>query len=256
MLLPYIGVTGFTNKAEVSAALDTFDSLPDWGLRMFMVGVLASSKTLAGKTNKWPNRYPHVYDIATLFPPHRRTLNLIHYSTDDRQTLHDQLRQLMRFGGMNLDGFQLNICWPEPSSITMPVRAVPTEKRVVLQLGRGALEEMGNNPEAIAKRLDAYRGLITDVLVDASGGRGIPMDLEPTHSYVRAISTRHPHFRIGVAGGLSSQTIGQLKPLTRHNLFPRLSVDAEGRLRTAEDHLDVEAMKNYISAVHRLFDFC
>ncbi len=245
---PYIGVTGFMKKAEVSSALEALDGLPTWSNRSLMVGVLVSSKTLAGKPNKWPNRYPDVRDIAMLFPPDRRTVNLIHYATDDRHTLADQLEVLIRLGGgKHLDGFQLNVCWPEPATI-----AVPRTMRIVLQLGRGALEQTGNDPEVTAKCLDAYKDVITDVLVDASGGRGIPIDLDAVQAYVRAIGTRHPQIGIGVAGGLSSQTLGQLQQLA--DLFPNLSVDAEGRLRTAEDHLDVEAMKSYISVADGLFD--
>jgi hypothetical protein len=245
MLAPYIGVTGFMKKTEVSAALETLDRLPNASTHKLMVGVLASSKTLAGRSNKWPNRYPDVQDIAALFPLHRRTVNLIHYATDDRRALADQLEMLVHLGGKRLDGFQLNIRWPEPATIV-----VPPDLRIVLQLGRGALEESGNDPEFVAKCLDAYGGVITDVLVDASGGRGIPIDPGAAQAYVRAIGARHPRLGIGVAGGLSSQTVGLLRPLA--GLFPNLSVDAEGRLRTAEDHLDIGAMKTYIAVANAL----
>lgn len=248
MLPPYIGVTGFMKKAEVSAALEALDGLPNWSNRKLMVGVLASSKTLAGKPNKWPNRYPNVRDIARLFPTDRRTVNLIHYATDDRHTLADQLEDLARLGGKHLDGFQLNVRWPDPATIV-----VPKNMRVVLQLGHGALEETGNDPEKTAECLGAYTGIITDVLVDASGGKGIPLDPRTVEAYVRAIRNNHGFtFGIGVAGGLSAQTVGQLQQLA--NQFSDLSVDAEGRLRTAEDHLDIEAMKTYISIADGLFD--
>jgi len=248
MLAPYIGVTGFMKKAEVSAALETLDRLPNASAHKLMVGVLASGKTLAGRLNKWPNRYPNINDIATLFPSDRRTVNLIHYATDDRRTLEEQLFTLIRLGGKYLDGFQLNVRWPDPETIK---DITCNCNRLVLQLGRGALEEAGNDPEFAAKCLDAYEGVITDVLVDASGGRGIPIDPGAAQAYVRAIGARHPRLGIGVAGGLSSQAVGQLQPLV--GPFPNLSMDAEGRLRTPEDHLDIEAMKDYITVANALF---
>lgn len=245
---PYIGVTGFMKKLEVVAALETLDGLPYTSNRKLMVGVLVSSKTLAGRPNKWPNRYPAISDIAKLFPPDRRTVNLIHYATDDRHTLADQLKELISLGGKYLDGFQLNVCWPEPSTIAL----LPSTMRIVLQLGGGALKEADDDPTTVAKRLDAYQGVITDVLVDASGGRGIPIDVKIAEAYIRTIGNRHPHIGIGVAGGLSSKTCGQLQRLA--NTFYAISLDAEGRLRTEEDHLNVEEMKDYISIADSLFD--
>lgn len=244
---PYIGVTGFISREEVSAAIEALDGLPNWSTRMLMVGVLASSKTLCGETNKWPMRYPSIRDIARLFPPHRRTVNLIHYATDDQHTLCEQLAQLMELGGRYLDGFQLNVTWPEPNSID-----IGNGKRVVLQLNRRALGESNNNPENVAKQLDHYTSFITDVLIDASGGRGLPMDVEVTEQYMRAISARHRELGIGVAGGLSHEGMGRLRMLA--DKFPNMSVDAEGRLRTHDDHLNIEGMTKYISVADGLFD--
>lgn len=245
---PYIGVTGFMKKSEVVAALEALDGLPCTSKRKLMVGVLVSSKTLTGRPNKCPNRYPAISDIAKLFPPDRRTANLIHYATDDRHTLAEQLKELVRLGGKYLDGFQFNVRWPDPSTIA----SLPSTMRIVLELGGGALKEADNDPATVAKRLDVYKGVITDVLVDASGGRGIPIDVETAEAYIRAIGSRHPQIGIGVAGGLSSKTCGQLQQLA--DTFPAISLDAEGRLRTEEDHLDVEEMKAYISVADGLFD--
>ncbi|MFZ2682110.1 MAG: hypothetical protein WAZ14_03395 [Patescibacteria group bacterium] len=236
-------------KKEVAAALASLDDLPNWSTRVLMVGVLASSKTLRGETNKWPNRYPNVFDIVGLFPPHRRTVNLIHYASDDYHTLPEQLDQLMDLGGRYLDGFQLNVTWPEPSRIDIGKRM-----RVVLQLNRKALEVHDNNPERVAKELDWYKPYITDVLIDASGGLGIPMDVEIAEAYVRAIGGRHTDLGIGVAGGLSHEGMKDIRPLAEK--FPNLSLDAEGRLRTPapEDRIDVDAMQSYISIADGLFD--
>ena len=227
---PYMGVTGFMSRGEVQAALEAQGRRTAQSGRKLMVGVLASSKTLAGNTNKFPNRYPKITDIAGIFPNEKWTLNLIHYATDEQDTLDQQLIRMVDLGGPYLEGFQLNVRWPNPAQL----RAIG-HLRVVLQLGKKALEEMGNNPVRVADRLDGYRGLISDVLVDASGGLGLKLDPEAAYSYLRAIQERHPTLGLGVAGGLSGETVGGLEPLARE--FSNLSFDAEGRLRTKdEDH--------------------
>lgn len=239
---PYIGVTGFMTAAEVTAAVAAFDALPNPSRRVLMVGVLASSKTLRDEQNRWPNRYPKVGEIARLLSPHRRVLNLIHYATDDKQTLSDQLERLMLLGGRNLDGFQLNMSWPEPRSLEV-VRGM----RVVLQLNRRSLAVHDNNPGAVANALDAYMPYITDVLLDGSGGLGVPIDVESAATYVRAIGARHRELGLGVAGGLSHEGLDRIQPLMDE--FPWLSFDAEGRLRTPapEDTLDLELTRRYIA---------
>jgi hypothetical protein len=238
--VPYIGVTGFMSQGEVAAALNAFRDGPATGGRKIMVGVLASSKTLAGQKNKWPNRYPAPRDIARLFSTDPRALNLIHYATDDQSTLDEQLRTLLRLGGPNLHGFQLNMAWPDPGALE-----VLEGKRVVLQIGAKAIALAGD-AEDIASCVDEYThdGHITDVLIDASGGKGVPMDPDLVIACVDAIADWHPDLGIGVAGGLSAATLGSLRPIT--GTFPFVSIDAEGRLRTDDDRLDVAAMQEYL----------
>ena len=244
---PYIGVTGFMSKEEITEAVGVFDRLPYESDRKLMVGVLASCKTLAGFTNKHPNRYPRVNSIEGLFPPHRRTLNLIHYATDDSHTLDDQLETLIRLGGRDLDGFQLNVCWPDPNTIN-----VPKCMRIVLQLGSAALQQADNRPETVAEMLDYYKDRITDVLVDASAGKGIPINPDTAQAYVRAIRSRHRWLGVGVAGGLCSSALPRLRQLAEH--YTSISFDAEGRLRDEEDHLDMKKVKPYIQMADGLFD--
>ncbi|MBN1585211.1 hypothetical protein JW899_02470 [Candidatus Uhrbacteria bacterium] len=242
---PYIGITGFMSLAEVGMAL-TFHS--PFCPRKLMVGVLASGKTLSGTKNKWPGRYPNPAAIAEIFPVSDRTINLIHYATDDKKTLSGQLDELVRLGGPNLDGFQLNVAWPEPAALR-GLRG----KRVVLQLGKRALEKTKNDPRRTADRLGAYLTdpVITDVLIDASGGRGIPLNIRVAEAHVREIGGRYPELGVGVAGGLSCSNVWQVGLLGELSL--RVSIDAEGRLRTADDEMDPAAVQAYLLAAARVF---
>jgi hypothetical protein len=259
---PYIGITGFMEPQEVTTALALFHACdhPGSGLngRQLMVGALASGKTLRGEKNKWPNRYPVIGDdndpFEDLFVPDRRALNLIHFSTDDAETLPEQIAQLVALGGKYLDGFQLNMRWPDPLLLA---RSIPLGYRTVLQLGAAALAEEGNDPVRVAKRITAYVGGsngVSDVLIDASGGKGIPLDLETVTAYVEAIAhhdARLMSLGIGIAGGLSASTLPQLKSLLKKHPF--LSIDAEGKLRDANDDLDPARVTAYIHQASLVF---
>lgn len=100
----YVGITGFMSLAEVVHCNGVFcraKAGTHWMLRKdsglkFMAGILVSSKTLAGGTNKYPNRYPsirHVPEILSFDQPH--LLRTIHYNTDDVSTIDDQVDQVM-----------------------------------------------------------------------------------------------------------------------------------------------------------------
>lgn len=210
-----------------------------------MIGVLASSKTINGGKNRYAHRYPSVERIREIFPPHRRTLNLIHYSTDERETLREQIKKLTSLGGPYLDGFQFNIAWPSPDAICVP------GMRVVLQIGSRALEECGNDPEQVWRKLTYYDPEITDVLIDASGGKGIPIDAQTAKRYADAIREHIPRLRVGIAGGLSAETIELVRPF--FDAEPKPSIDAEGQLRDPDDILNLKKMTQYLEAAARLY---
>ena len=54
-----------------------------------------------------------------------------------------------------------------------------------------------------------------------------------------------------VAGGLSPTTLHLVQPLIEE--FPDVSIDAEGRLRDHEDHLDLQVAGQYLSKAFKMF---
>lgn len=245
-MAPYIGITGFMSQTEVRAVLEVVPQDADHEL---MVGVLASSKTLADVTNKYPARYPRIRSVASIFDHDLRTLNLIHYATDDPSTLENQLFGLWHRGGDLLDGFQLNIAWPDPRQLDRIRKEI---KIIVLQINDCAMAEVANDARALARKLDDYDGLITDILIDSSAGHGQPFDPIKASELLLAIRERHPLLDLGVAGGLSAQNLHLVEPLAK--LIPDLNIDAEGRLRNpADDRLDLDAAREYVIAAFNLF---
>ncbi len=254
---PYIGITGFMSREEVRAAVLRF---PD-GVRDVAVGVLASAKTFANPpiSVRRPNRYPAAGEIADILawgsPDDGleillRVLCLVHYATDDAETLGEQLEAVCAAVG-RFGGFQLNVAWPP---ITPRLAAVcKGRRRIVLQINRRAVEQAGGTPQGVIARLATYvaSGLVTDVLFDASGGEGKEIDAEAVAPFVEAAAEAYADLGIGVAGGLCAETLPALAPLVRR--FPFLSIDAEGRLRDADDRLDMQKVLAYARAVDGLF---
>lgn len=255
---PYIGITGFMSSEEVELTLGAFRKarpLIKNGLggvvfrgdndRILMVGVLASLKTLYGKTNKWPNRYPRVDEIKDIFccsPSH--VLNLIHYNTRHVETLFPQLVALTEIAGVNMNGFQLNITWPDPEQIEAYKMRYPN-KIIVLQVGRKALDMTDGVVLVFKDYLSDYKGIIDYVLFDPSGGKGESFDGGEMLNYLWAAKDVFSEgVGLGIAGGLSSKTLDILRPAVEE--FPDISIDAEGRLRNENDHLDLKEAEEYI----------
>lgn len=259
MKKPYIGITGFMSNREVDLTLSAFmrsrplikNSLGgivykgDYD-RHLMVGVLVNLATLYGQEGRHPNRYPKIGDIKDIFPHHGNdVINLIHYSTSEERTLFAQMMALTELTEGSLDGFQLNIAWPNTEELRVYKARYP-HKIIVLQIGRKALD-MANGILGLHAYLSAYKGLIDYVLFDPSGGKGEPGEPFNATEMLRlkiARDTLGESAGLGVAGGLSANTLDILQPVIKE--FPDISIDAEGRLRNEIDHLVIAEAESYI----------
>lgn len=250
---PYIGVTGFMSRTEVNEALTAVSGET---LYRLMVGVLMSSETLGGQTNKLSGRYPKKEAVADIFVDDPRALNLVHYNTANPNMLFYEIQQIVELAGPHLDGFQFNVKWPDPSQIEAIREAYP-DLYLVLQIGGHAMEEvatMGNHPtERFKAAIEWYVPWIDGVLIDPSGGQGKLFKLAEIVEYLR-IARSFFDLGIGAAGGLGPRTVHLIEPLVRE--LPGMSIDAEGQLRTPkpEDALDPEAVDSYIVLAHLLLE--
>lgn len=251
MMTPYIGITGFTSPAEVAAVLA---SLPDAPERLLMCGVLLSNALLTGESSDAPNRCPPPNAIARIFSDDPRCVNLVHYRPQPGGNLADALARASEVGGLNCHGVQINatrgVPWPDPAAL-VEYRERCNPQRIVLQAGREAMASVGGDPTRLAQRCAEYAGIVTDVLVDASEGLGLPLDARRSADYLDAIVDAAPDLGLVVAGGLHADNIEELLS----PLLPRwasVSIDAEGRLRDADDVLDIGAAVAYLGAARRL----
>jgi len=245
----YIGVTGFMLAEEVHQALSV---LPENSDRLLMVGVLASSKTLVGEKNKFPNRYPEVDVIAKIFPKSDKVLNLIHYNTKDMETLAEQMIKMTNIAGENFNGLQLNIKLPNPKVLENHKKLFPNQI-FVLPISSGTFEAVGHSAEKLSEKVSEYDGLVDYILLDPSGGYGIPFDPIKAKEYLTVLQEKNSSIMLGAAGGLSPETLNLIEPLVPD--FPQLCIDAEGRLREKEtDQLIISRTKEYIKGALSLFE--
>ena len=236
----YVGVTGITTQEQ---ALAICNSAPADVSGLVMIGVLASEKTsFLGQVNKWPKRYPLTQNISGIFPNHHRALNLIHYNTKDASTLLRQLIRMTEIAGPNFHGFQLNMAWPS-TGVLSSYRSFYPNETIVLQIGKNAFERVQHVPSRLATRICHYAGLVDYVLLDTSGGLGKEFNREEMRNYLLELKALNLPIGLGTAGGLSSQTLGNIAPLVGE--FKDLSMDAEGKLRDEKDNLILQEACQY-----------
>ena len=250
---PYVGITGFTQASDVVACLER---VPWDAERRFMVGVLLSSKTINGGTNKYPVRYPNYKGIKNIFNNDPRCLNMIHYVTDDKSTLRQQLLNAAEIGGVNCHGFQLNIVWPDIEVLKEVKKELPNHK-FVIQCSGSAMRKFETSPaneipSLLRSLVYSYQrnNVIDYFLIDPSGGRGKSFNAAHT------IKMLEPHYRegltygLGVAGGLRAETTSNLVPVLAQ--YPYLFWDAEGGLRDQDDNFILESALDYLTASFEL----
>lgn len=260
MLPPYIGFTGATDSEDVVRILTT--SVPKHSTHFVMVGVLASTKTLRGEQNKWPQRYPIREKLASVFVGHSRAINLIHlHSEPGRQLLYD-MRAIHELGVFNfgsssqLCGFQLNVKWPNLAMLKKYRKyhdSITRRMIIVLQIGSEAIGEARWDPNLIAERVKEYGDLIDYVLIDPSGGHKIKFNPQLIAPCLRAIKEKcRQELRLVVAGGLGPETLHNVEALLPEN--PDISIDAEGALIGDDGKQDTQKTCLYLERSFDMFE--
>lgn len=222
----YVGVTGFMSRSEVDAVLTAAGDQ-----KLLMCGVLVSTKSLRGEKNKWYRRYPDPASIASIFSDDKRCLNLIHAAIGDDCGV-EVLDRLVKLGGEHLHGFQFNGRWPAAGDL----RRLKVDC-VVLQCRPNQNIHSKEGLKADAQRLAIQASAMpaTDVLIDASGGRGESLDVSRARIYVQAMREYAPNLGIGVAGGFSAEELSRNPALGAFVREYKLHVDAEGQLRDGDE---------------------
>ena len=91
---------------------------------------------------------------------------------------------------------------------------------------------------------DLLSGVVDRVLLDKSMGMGLGMDAMAMLPFLREISERIPQLQLVVAGGLGPTSLHLLDPVLAE--FPRISFDAQGKLRPSGDALNEPLDWHYV----------
>lgn len=127
-------------------------------------------------------------------------------------------------------------------------------QQIVLQANAESMDAL--TPAKFAKEIKRYEPVIAGVLLDGSGGKGIPLRAAQLRRYIDRIYDMD--IAVGIAGGLSEETV---EPLAGKLLqqYPSLSIDAESGLRTnysrenpAKSEFSPEKAKAFVAKVTQL----
>jgi len=261
LIKPYIGVTGIMTPEDYTNTAILIDS---YSTHQLMAGILVSSKTKNGLANKYPKQYPKIESINDLIPTGINSLNLIHYNTDNPELLADEMLEVMSYCSNDIDGFQLNACWPEITQLEKFYQNHKQKSVIILQIGSQALTQIHNSPNRLVEKIrkSGYLDYIHGILIDPSGGTGQLFNAEIMKNYLTKLYKANLRINIGIAGGLHG---GKCESWTDYNfldlyfkplaqMYPDLSIDAQGKLRDSNDNLDYEQVKMYIHDAQKIFN--
>ncbi len=253
---PYVGITGPVNVQETKDICKEF-SEADYsmaGPHIPMLGFLVSYKTLNGQPT--PNRrYPLVNTLPDLLQAtDGEVLTMIHYNSKEMDSLSNQVAQI--FAGIYekdlCKAIQLNIVWPEINQVKKIKEQYP-EMQIVFQASHKAME--GKSSNQIATGIKAYGDSISYLLIDPSGGKGIPFDLELSVAIYSELKNQCPDLTIGFAGGFAGEKVTpRLTEILQQIEESNFCIDAEGGLRDkitsayGDDLLNLEKVRGYLQA--------
>ncbi len=252
---PYFGVTDFASHAQVVQALACIPSKLE---RRLHVGVMASYKTVTRIKTKtgWENIWPRGEALRSIFQPHPRVFNVLHYADFDSPSLTtvDHLTKICKEAGPHLHGLQLDMIWPSYGLLSEFRSRFPGVELIV-QISRIAIDMYKGDMKQIEKHVRKYRSLGVDYfLLDMSMGGGIPLDPVRTKSMIEDLVDITPLRSFVVAGGIGPETyFDLLRPILKWSNV--ISCDAQGKMRKsclATDPIEMDRVCAYLRGASAL----
>lgn len=254
---PYVGITGFKTGEEVDVVNAIFEKngFNQNFSHLPMYGFIVTDKRLADvmKEGTQSPKFVNLPLLASLLPS--TTLPMMHYYTDNKDNLADEIEQVFSYGAMYWSGdcraVQLNVDWPPLKQIEK-IKTMFEEMAIVLQLPARAME--GKTTAEITRQAKEYDGLVSFALIDPSGGLGLDFDLERSLELMASLYQAMPTTQIGVAGGFSGENVEERVWAIQGRYSEPFCIDAQGKLR--DDHnkgkLDLEKVQLYIEKAARV----
>ncbi|MEK6950347.1 MAG: hypothetical protein AABX13_01335 [Nanoarchaeota archaeon] len=252
----YVGITGPANIPETRAICKEFSEAgySRDSPHIPMLGFLVSYKTLNGQTTQ-NRRYPPANSLPDLLrATGGQVLTMVHYNSREIDTLSQQVAQIFDdvYDKSWCRALQLNIVWPDLGQVAR-IREQYPEMQIVFQASLKAME--GKTPNQIAQKIKEYQDLISYVLIDPSGGRGRPFDLESSVAIYSELKEQCLDLTIGFAGGFTGENLApRLREILQQIKANDFCIDAEGGLRDkitsayGDDLLNIEKVRGYLQS--------
>ncbi len=255
---PYIGITGFTEHAQVRRMQAAFVAAggPGLGFRLG-VGVMTGRRLRTGEWTSFRAVWPNPTAIPKIFAPlpgersddPARPFRVLHYVDYDndgvaRRDLVRHLTGAIRDASPGIDALQLDMVWPDPE-VLAEVRKAHPEVPLILHVSRLAMErlrvredmaECGDDLARLLHALDQYQPIpsnLAAVLLDRGECRNRPLDDYALADEARFLREHVPELGIVVGGALGPDTIEILNPFFRRH--PGLQVASERPLHFSID---------------------
>jgi phosphoribosylanthranilate isomerase len=124
---------------------------------------------------------------------------------------------------------------------------------LILQLHPEVLSAANGDAVYLLGYIENYvsAGAITHVLYDPSAGQGVGFDPKLAIATTGQIRQAFPELQLGVAGGLSPENVRE-KLEAVWQFDPDICIDVEGRVRNANDLLELDRAITYAKAALQL----
>lgn len=247
MRKPYIGIVGIKSVEEVVAVsqITSGFSASNSG-RLVQMGVQVNGKVVDGlnKEGVLSNlRLPTdlaevrtIFEYADQFMPN--VLNVVHYSEKEKGRLAERVTAIFDGTGIYSDDLcrtiQLNGYLGEIDlKMVRFLKNKFSNLTIIMQVDGGMIGNFSDeNVERVMSNLFYLSDYIGYALIDASGGRGLPMNVAKSVMLAQKIRAKMPNMGIGFAGGLNGDNarfmVSRLIEMFKDDHF---SVDAESGLR-------------------------
>ncbi len=250
-----IGITGFMNPAEIRSAAMSFRMIQSQFLRaenhkefVFMAGILISSKTVRGMSNKHPHSFPPMTAVSKLVSTacELGALPLIHFHTDMPEEFRTDIQRINAIAGDGLGGFQFNLTWPSIDNLYW-LRCTYPNAYVILSVGPDLLRE---DPIHIYELLKPYIDgeLINSVILDPSIGTGTLLDIKVLSPILEIV--RYQPIDVVLSGGLCAETVPSLGVLRSSGI--EFGTDAQGKIQKPGGGIDLDACDEYLMSVFNM----
>ena len=253
-LPPIVSVSAVTTSKEVRGIASVF-SENEFSLdstHIPAIGFLVS-KDPPEKRPLDMERYASIDQLpALLEEANGKTLRIIHFESGSTESIGVDIIGLLQQANNKCDALQLNVEFNDSLLAELShIKEHDSSLSIILQLRSSLIDE--NEASTVAKTIKNVVPFIDGVLIDASCGKGLQLDVAKASQLYTALQEQYPQLGIGFAGGLSGDNLHEIiQSLTNNLSTQEFSIDAESQLREAEGTISLEKVGAYIRAASSL----